>query len=311
MKKDAQALIYNQKNGKIQIIDKKQVCILLKNYKLKESMTYEEIAKICNFNKISKGIYNLPSKDNSSQLICLIDITLEEFKKVLRAHNLPVQEDNIITLYHGSAYPILKPKYKGGSSDNDYGSGLYLTPYLELAREWSASKYNKTKESYVYKLEIDLTNLNILDFDKESELAWLAELMYNRPVNLGVAYRKFAPIFIKKYKINTDNYDVIKGWRADSSYYDVVRDFVRGDLDMSLIKDSFHVGDLGIQYFIKSQEAFNRLEKEYKPFETLSYEIYHKKYMKRDNEAKIQLEKIKNSDKNTLTDTFRKYVEKD
>lgn len=308
MKTDAKAILYDQSNGKIKPIEKSEVCELLKSFKLKESMTYKEIAEKCKFNKVTNGIYNLKN-NNSTKLIFLIDKTLDEFKGFLKKNNLPVFEENSIILYHGSPYPILRPKYKGGTDDNDYGNGLYLTPYLELAREWSASKYNKTKKSYVYKLEIDLSGLNILDFDKESELAWLAELMYNRPVNIGVAYRRFAPLFIKKYKINTDNYDIIKGWRADSSYYDAVRDFIRGDLDMSLIKDSFHIGDLGIQYFIKSQKAFNRLEKEYKPFETLSYEVYHKKYMKRDNEAKIQLEKIKNSDKNTLKDTFRKYIE--
>jgi len=306
--KDSQALIYNKDSGEIKIIDKSQICNLLKSFNIKESMTYEEIAKKCNFNKIQKGIYNLSSKNNSSQLICLIDITLKEFKNILKKKGFKIKEDNIITLYHGSQNPILRPIYLGGKEYNDYGNGLYLTPYPELAKEWAVANDDIMKDGYLYKLSIDIFDLNILDFDKEGDLAWMAELLSHRDADESQRYKLLTPKFIKKYKINTDKYDILRGWRADSSYFRIAKIFVRDGLNRNLINKCFHLGDLGIQYFIKSKKAFDKLEKEYKPISSVSYEIYNAKYNLRDKKAREELNKIEYSDENDLSDVFSNYI---
>ena len=86
MKTDAKAILYDQSNGKIKVIEKRDVCELLKSFNLKESMTYKEIADRCKFNKVNDGIYNLQSS-NSTKLIFLIDKTLDEFKDFLKKNN--------------------------------------------------------------------------------------------------------------------------------------------------------------------------------------------------------------------------------
>lgn len=43
---------------------------------------------------------------------------------------------SMIRLYHGTMEENLKPRYGIGKLNNDYGSGFYTTPNLELAREF-------------------------------------------------------------------------------------------------------------------------------------------------------------------------------
>ena len=161
-----------------------------------------------------------------------------------------------ITLYHGSQYPSLTPEYGKGADKHDYGKGLYLTPDIDLAREWAVC--NET-DGFLYQIDLDVSGLNVLDFDKQDPKAWIAELMSHRNADSSVRYRRFAPAFIEKHKIDTSEYDVIKGWRADSSYFLIAKRFVRDELDAGLLKEALKIGDLGIQYCIKSERAFRTI----------------------------------------------------
>lgn len=219
------------------------------------------------------------------------------------------KEENIITLYHGSANPILRPKYQGGHENNDYGNGLYLTPHIELAKEWSISNTKDRQNGYIYKLQIDMSGLKLLDFDEVDVLSWLAEIMSHRSSEDNKRYKIITKEIIDRYKIDTKQYDIIKGWRADSSFYRIANIFVRDRLDKSLIKEGFLLGDLGIQYFIKSENAFKRLETEYKPIEEVPYNKYYELYQKRDLGARSKLSDLENSDKNTLLDVCSKYID--
>lgn len=210
-----------------------------------------------------------------------------------------------ITLYHGSPEPVLMPQFGKGEGRHDYGKGLYLTPDMELAREWAVC--NGT-DGYLYALELNLNALNVLNFDEYDPLVWIAELMRHRDADNSVRYRRFAPLFIDKYKINTSDYDVIKGWRADSSYFLIAKRFVRDELDASLLREALKLGDLGIQYCVKTERAFKELSQIYEPVEQVRMDVYLEKYNRRDNEARQKLYDLINSEKNTLKDTFSNYI---
>ena len=210
-----------------------------------------------------------------------------------------------ITLYHGSPHPTLMPTFGKGEDKHDYGKGLYLTPSIELAREWAVC--NDT-EGYLYRLQLDVSDLHVLDFDDFDPLAWIAELMSHRDADTSVRYRRFAPRFVAKYKVDTSSCDVIKGWRADSSYFLIAKRFVRDELDASLLREALRLGDLGIQYCIKSKRAFNALNRIYEPVEAVSKDVYLKKYNSRDSAARRALLDLIESDRNTLLDTFRNYI---
>jgi len=136
-----------------------------------------------------------------------------------------------ITLYHGSPNETLLPTYGKGEDKHDYGKGFYLTPDIELAREWAVC--NDT-EGYLYQIDLDIDELNILDFDLYDPKSWIAELMRHRDADSSVRYRRFAPVFVEKYSVDTSAYDIIKGWRADSSYFLIAKRFVRDELDAAL-----------------------------------------------------------------------------
>ncbi len=210
-----------------------------------------------------------------------------------------------ITLYHGSPNEILVPTYGKGEERHDYGKGLYLTPDMELAREWAVC--NDT-EGYLYQIDLEVTDLNILDFDQYDPKAWIAELMSHRDADSSVRYRRFAPAFVEKYRIDTSPYDVIKGWRADSSYFLIAKRFVRDELDASLLKEALRLGDLGQQYCVKSEKAFERIHREYQPMEKVNQQIYLARYNERDLNARKNLLDLIESDRNTLKDTFSNYI---
>jgi agmatine/peptidylarginine deiminase len=63
----------------------------------------------------------------------------------------------------------------------------------------------------------------MLDFQEKDVLSWLAELMKHRDAADSKRYRMLAAKFIDKYGIDTDAYDVIKGWRANASYFYIAK----------------------------------------------------------------------------------------
>ena len=50
-------------------------------------------------------------------------------------------------------------------------------------------------------------------------------------------YRMLAAKFIDKYGIDTDAYDVIKGWRANASYFYIAKEFVRDNIDIDILEE--------------------------------------------------------------------------
>ena len=123
---------------------------------------------------------------------------------------------NKIILYHGTSDKIISPTYGLGNEKHDYGKGFYLTESIELAKEWAVCKPNDTN-GWVHKFILDTEGLKILDFQEKNVLAWLAELMKHRDASDSKRYHMLAKKFIDKYGIDSTQYDVIKGWRANAS----------------------------------------------------------------------------------------------
>jgi hypothetical protein len=211
--------------------------------------------------------------------------------------------DNCIILYHGSPCEKLIPTYGKGENKHDYGKGLYLTKDIELAREWAVAS---NKNGYVHKFMLDTTGLSILNFDSLNELHWIAELMSHRDADSSERYKRLAPLFIEKYKINTDKYDIIKGWRADSSFFYIGKQFVKDNLDINLLKEALRIGDLGIQWCMKSEKSMKRLisKTNYSAIEEVNKQAYYKKYNDRDIKAREDVKRLIQSDRNTCRNVF-------
>lgn len=206
-------------------------------------------------------------------------------------------------LYHGSPNEMIHPIYGLGEDKHDYGRGFYLTANIELAKEWAVCRPDQSN-GWVHKYELETDDLRILDFQQLNVLSWLAELMKHREASDSKRYRVLAVKFIDKYGIDTDGYDVIKGWRADASYFYIAKAFVRDEIDVDILEELLFLGDLGIQYCIKSEKGYANLHELELELLPVSFADFNDKYNERDITARENMRKLIDSDANKVTKVF-------
>lgn len=190
-------------------------------------------------------------------------------------------------IYHGSKDLIKKPIYGIGNPKNDYGLGFYCTESLELAKEWACS--NNETNGYANIYEIHLDNYKVLDLRKKEYtiLNWLALLLKFRTFDINKPIASQAKDFIiKNYLINTDNYDIIIGYRADDSYFSFAKDFINNTITLEQLSKAMQLGDLGTQIVIKSKKAIESLK--YIGYERAIHLEYYTKRVNRDKKAREQ-----------------------
>lgn len=186
-----------------------------------------------------------------------------EYKDILAVKKL--LSTKTISVYHGNKDGSLIPAYNYRNSNNDYGVGFYTTPDKELAKEWAWSMYGHGEDGYVHTFSISVQGLNILDLTRRDSLHWIAELLYNRRINIdpteNTPVSRNIKRFISKYKLNTSIYDIIIGYRADDSYFRYAEAFAYGNLYKETLERVLRLGELGIQVCFKSNRAFQKLQK--------------------------------------------------
>lgn len=159
-----------------------------------------------------------------------------------------------IRVFHGSDHIIKQPEYLGGKKDNDYGNGFYITEYEDRARSWAALNGDPDR-SIVNIYEIDMDEMNVLDLNECGVLAWIAEVVSNRGTNQEAA-AIIGNRLVEMYKPDTDGFDIMKGYRADDSYTQVIEAFLMNQINIAEVERLFYKGSLGNQIFLKSQNAF-------------------------------------------------------
>ena len=94
--------------------------------------------------------------------------------------------------------------------------------------------------------------------------------------------------FIEKYGIDSSEYDVICGWRANASYFYIAKEFVRDNIDIDILEELLSLGELGIQYCIKSKAAYANLREKSDELLVVPYAEFNDRYNQRDvTEGKI------------------------
>ncbi len=208
-----------------------------------------------------------------------------------------------IILYHGTPDKNVIPTFGLGDDKHDYGRGFYLSEDIELAKEWAVCRPNETN-GWVHKYELQTKGLKILDFQEKDVLAWLAELMKHRNADDSKRYRVLSVKFIEKYGIDTSKYDIIKGWRANASYFYIAKEFVRDNIDMDILEELLSLGSLGIQYCIKTEKAYSNLREVPDSLIAVDYEEFNAKYNERDAAARKNMRELVDSDANKVTKVF-------
>ncbi|MBR1537617.1 MAG: DUF3990 domain-containing protein [Treponema sp.] len=209
-------------------------------------------------------------------------------------------------LYHGSPNKIVTPTFGLGQERHDYGKGFYLTADLNLAKEWAVCR-PETESGFVHSFELDTEGLNVFDFEKENILCWLSELMKHRDAADSKRYRVLSEKFITKYGKDTSSADIIKGWRANASYFYIAKAFVRDEVDADILDDLMQLGGLGIQWCIKTERAYHNLEK-LDEIITVDYHEFNARYNERDSNARINMKALIDSDKNKVEKVFSTLV---
>lgn len=188
-----------------------------------------------------------------------------------------------IVLYHGSSSIVEKPLYGAGNIHNDYGKAFYCTRIPDMAKEWAVTE---NANGYANRYELNTDDMKILDLmnGKYHLLNWMAILLENRvfrTVGLAADAKKY---ILEKFSVKYQSYDVIKGYRADDSYFSFASAFLDNSLPIEKLGEVMKLGNLGEQYAIKSKKAFERLE--YKGYEAVDRLVYYPKKKQRDEQAR-------------------------
>lgn len=164
-----------------------------------------------------------------------------------------------IKLYHGSEKIIKKPIYGYGNVYNDYGMAFYCTKDVSLAKEWAVEEH-RNGFCNVYNLEMD--DLTVLDLSSDDYciLHWITVLLQNRVFDCQTDFAKEAKAFLlEHYNVPYEEYDVIKGYRADDSYFSFAQDFINNAISVNTLSRAMKLGKLGEQIAIKSEKAFDKI----------------------------------------------------
>lgn len=198
---------------------------------------------------------------------------------------------NELTIYHGSNKIIERPLFGAGNPSNDYGLGFYCTETLDLAKEWACSAET---DGYANKYSLNTDGLKILSLTsgEYNILNWLAILLENRKFRLSSDIALEAKEYIlENFLIDYKNYDIIKGYRADDSYFSFANAFLNSTISISQLEKAMVLGKLSEQIVAVSEKAFDALSfEEAIPAEN---EIYFPKKLARDNLAREEFRKEK------------------
>lgn len=166
----------------------------------------------------------------------------------------------MMILYHGSQYLIKKPFYGGGRAANDYGMGFYCTESESLACEWAVSeKHDGFANRYEF-MDDGLSVLNLND-SNYTILHWLSVLLEHRTFDTRYGLSTLAKQYLtENFHVDVEAYDVMRGYRADDSYFSFAQDFISGAISYPQLTAAMRLGKLGEQIVVKSRRAFTRLK---------------------------------------------------
>ena len=109
--------------------------------------------------------------------------------------------------------------------------------------------------------------------------------MENRFFHLNSPLAREACNYLRnEFCIEYESYDIIKGYRADDSYFSFAQDFLNGTISVSQLAAAMKLGDLGEQIVLKSRQSFDRIE--YLDSEEVDSRIWYPRRKARDDEAR-------------------------
>lgn len=205
-------------------------------------------------------------------------------------------------LYHGSQQIVEAPKFGVGKKYNDYGQGFYCTENIELAKEWACPVKNDGY-SNKYILRLDGMNVMHLTKGKFNILNWLAILLANRKFDITSPVGNGARDFIlERFMPDTEDVDIMIGYRADDSYFSFAEDFVNNAISLRDLNMAMQLGTLGEQVVLLSERSFQQIK--FVEYEIADYREYYFKRAERDQNARSAYASKKKNLQQFMDDIF-------
>lgn len=190
----------------------------------------------------------------------------------------------MLTIYHGSDQVVERPRFGFGKPYNDYGLGFYCTEHADMAREWAVG-YDH--DGFVNAYVLDDNGLAVVDLDAPgyTVLNWLAVLLQNRWFDVRAPLANEARAYlVSNFAVDLSSADLVKGYRADDSYFAFAQDFISGSISYQQLARAMKLGELGRQVMVKRELAFSRLS--FEGAEPVPREVWLPRRMQRDRNAR-------------------------
>lgn len=198
-----------------------------------------------------------------------------------------------LTLFHGSDHIVNAPVHGYGKKTNDYGQGFYCTEDADLAREWSVEE---NRDGFLNKYNLSTISLRILDLSSPdfSVLHWITLLLRNRTFDLFSDFGNAAKEYLlNHFSIDTSPYDIIRGYRADDSYFTYAQNFLNNVISVQTLSRALKLGNLGIQTVLISKRAFNKIT--FENAESVNSQIWYPQKEERDKNARADYKQLRES----------------
>ena len=118
------------------------------------------------------------------------------------------------------------------ANDGILNFAFYCTEHLELAKEWASGEL---KDGFANEYEIDLKGLKIVNLNSPDYtiVDWLAVLVANRDVQVTTPIQIEAKKqLLKRFLPDFSKADIIRGYRADDSYFSFARAFLGNEISL-------------------------------------------------------------------------------
>ena len=176
------------------------------------------------------------------------------YKKGLRLNKIKEQifkeTTNKLILFHGSKSGLNEIYFNGSRNNCDFGSAFYLGESYSQAINF----VYEFKESSVYAFKLDLSELNVYEF--ETNLEWMLAICYYKGMLEEYKESKVIKNLLKKL----NNADVIIAPIADNRMFNVIWEFGEGLITDLQAIHSLSSSNLGKQYVLKTKKAIDKLE---------------------------------------------------
>ena len=157
-----------------------------------------------------------------------------------------------VVLFHGAKKQFSMPIdfVANSKSLNDFGIGFYLGETFEQA----ANYISILSQNIVYCFCLNLKNLKVYQFNVDTE--WMITIAYYR----GWLEDYKNNSFIKNIISKLSGYDVIIAPIADNRMFDIIAEFVEGEITDEQCKHALAATNLGLQYVLKTKKCLNNIK---------------------------------------------------